>query len=281
MSAGLYSLTPNNCGPARIQIQHKVRALGQNPSDADRETIDELRDSLSPLYIELKILQRAAGIDEISSINVPSEDESDWDEDPNTNVIIGANADLSMAPSAPTSSVPTINHLIERQIIPLPSNGNVTRLFAPTELSRRERQAKTELDRIRELISEKSFQFSHVLRDAPRKSVKTRAQKKIKGLNGQLMFHSRLYSRCRKRMEILGAEPDILRTFRILTKEDVKASTAVLNPNIPGSTNFRLSWIWQASHLARHGHNDDDDTHPSPDYDASTLLECGFSSPYI
>ena len=29
--------------------------------------------------------------------------------------------------------------------------------------------------------------------------------------------------------------------------EDVKASTAIVNPNEPGSTQLKLSWIWQTA----------------------------------
>jgi hypothetical protein len=36
-----------------------------------------------------------------------------------------------------------------------------------------------------------------------------------------------------------------LKMFRILLKEDVKASTAILDPNITGSSSLQLSWIWQ------------------------------------
>ena len=36
-----------------------------------------------------------------------------------------------------------------------------------------------------------------------------------------------------------------LNTFRILLKEDVKASTAIRDPNIAGSSSLQLSWIWQ------------------------------------
>ena len=43
----------------------------------------------------------------------------------------------------------------------------------------------------------------------------------------------------------LGADNTILERFRILLKEDVKASTAILKPNLPGSSNLHLSWIWQ------------------------------------
>ena len=43
----------------------------------------------------------------------------------------------------------------------------------------------------------------------------------------------------------LGADQNVLNKFCILSREDVRASTGILKPNIPGSSNLRLSWIWQ------------------------------------
>ena len=43
----------------------------------------------------------------------------------------------------------------------------------------------------------------------------------------------------------LGADEHMLTKFKLLTRDDVKASTAILNPNIPGSSSIRLSWIWE------------------------------------
>ncbi|KAF8799518.1 hypothetical protein BYT27DRAFT_7007088, partial [Phlegmacium glaucopus] len=62
--------------------------------------------------------------------------------------------------------------------------------------------------------------------------------------------HCRIYSRCRSRLVTLGCDDETLNIFRILTKDDVEASTVVLNPNIPGSTKLRLSWLWGTSGLA-------------------------------
>ena len=42
----------------------------------------------------------------------------------------------------------------------------------------------------------------------------------------------------------LAAEEETLSRFPVLTRDDVKSSTALLNPNMPGSTKLRLSWIW-------------------------------------
>jgi hypothetical protein len=37
--------------------------------------------------------------------------------------------------------------------------------------------------------------------------------------------------------------------FQRLTKGDLNASTAILQPNEPGSTNLRLSWLWHNAHI--------------------------------
>ena len=35
--------------------------------------------------------------------------------------------------------------------------------------------------------------------------------------------------------------------FKVLTVNDIKASTAIVNPNEPGSTQLKLSWIWRSA----------------------------------
>jgi hypothetical protein len=51
----------------------------------------------------------------------------------------------------------------------------------------------------------------------------------------------------------LGANQEILSKFRVLLKEDVKSSTALLDPNNPGSSTLQLSWIWQAESNMQQG----------------------------
>jgi hypothetical protein len=66
----------------------------------------------------------------------------------------------------------------------------------------------------------------------------------IAKLNDQIKHFCHVYARARAAMVRLGANEQTLRRFQILLKEDIKASTAILNPNIPGSSSLRLSWIW-------------------------------------
>jgi len=108
------------------------------------------------------------------------------------------------------------------------------------------KQAAASLAALRDLIAEKSFQYSHVLRVAPRKGVRTHACSVIAQLNHRIGYHCRVYNRCREAMEKLEADNITLQTYQILQSQDIRSSTALLNPNEPGSTRHQLSWIWQS-----------------------------------
>jgi hypothetical protein len=179
---------------------------------------------------------------------------------------------------------------IEDQIIALPSNGNTSVVYRDLELTHRIRLAEEQLNHIRNLIAEKSFQFSHVIRVSPRKGATTRSRAAVKKLNNQIAEHGRMYGRCRAAIQILKADDIILSRLKILTPTDVGASTAMLNPNAPGSTRIKLSWIWQTSSrhivelpLSHTQHADSSDSHvpmaePVPE-GFESLSECIFYSP--
>jgi hypothetical protein len=139
---------------------------------------------------------------------------------------------------------------IEREIVALPSNSTLQPVLGQLELHLRQEQANTHLNRLRDLIADKSFQYSHIIRSAPRKSIRNHARTTIKNLNHEIAFHARVYAYCRAQMISLGASEETMHIYRVLTRDDIKASTAVLNPNIPGSTQLKLSWIWHST-LAR------------------------------
>jgi hypothetical protein len=66
-------------------------------------------------------------------------------------------------------------------------------------------------------------------------------------LNDKIAFHCRVYGQARSALVQLGADDGTLKTLRVLLKDDVKASTAMINPNSPGSSSVKLSWIWQSN----------------------------------
>ena len=134
----------------------------------------------------------------------------------------------------------------ESRRLSIPSRWQSTdNIYRAVELKLRILQADKTLQALRDTIADKSFQYSHVIRVAPRKAVRTRARAAITKLNFLIAYYSRVYGQCQAAMARLGADDPTLEKYQILLKDDVKSSTALLNPNEPGSTRVQLSWIWQ------------------------------------
>lgn len=133
----------------------------------------------------------------------------------------------------------------ERRALPLPSNHpHSNHPDRQVELKLRIQQASRYLSVLRESIADKSFQYSHIIRSAPSKGVRTRSRAIIGRMSENISHYARVYCQSRAAMSRLGADERTMNTFKVLTKDDVKASTAILNPNIPGSSSLKLSWIW-------------------------------------
>jgi hypothetical protein len=184
------------------------------------------------MFVQLKDLQILAGVTENPSTENPILDnETEYDE-------------------YEESSTQTVTELtpIERRIIVIPSNGNVQTNASASdlEIKFRVQQAKFQLNQLRDLIADISFQFSHVIRGQIRKNIRTRSQKRVKSLHNKLTLHARIYTRCRNHMVALNCGPTLLGQYQVLTKQDLKSSTAILDPNKPGSTSLKLSWIWHS-----------------------------------
>ena len=137
----------------------------------------------------------------------------------------------------------------ELKCLPLPSSLPNERSLHKLELTLRIKQASRCLTAIREAVAEKSFQYSHIIRSASTNAVRTRSRTVVRRISDKISYLSKVYCRSRSAMCRLGANEQIMNTFRELKREDVKASTAILNPNIPGSSTLHLSWIWVTSLL--------------------------------
>jgi hypothetical protein len=235
------------CHPSlfRIDIQDRVRRLTRVPSSADQITVERSRLQLSTLFAQLPQLQANAGVTSLAAAPAPQAldaspappafDDTQFEDEME---------DISSENPDPVAQSPV--PVPEQQMLHLPSNRNVTGNLGPVELRLRKQQAKKHLTKLRELIADKSFQYSHVIRDAPRKAVSTRARTVVKNLNMEIAHCARLYNHCRSRLMLLGADAYTLDIFRHLSYQDIKASTAILDPNTPGSTQICLSWIWQS-----------------------------------
>ena len=70
-----------------------------------------------------------------------------------------------------TNQVPPILMPIEHKVIALPSNGNLETDVSDLEIKFQIRQANSELNQLRDLIADISFQFSHVIHGQIRKNI--------------------------------------------------------------------------------------------------------------
>jgi len=192
---------------------------------------------LSAMMIRLKELQDSAMITtKLGTVEQANDDEEGQFDDNSYS------PDDTGAGGQKTGLDPTA---VERHVLTLPSNGNVSEDVAALEIRERAKQARRQIARLRDLIADISFQYSHVVRNAPRKGFRTAAQKRVRVLHHELSFNARLYSQCRSRLITLNCGERLLRMFRVLTRQDLKASTEILKPNEQGSSSIKLSWIWQ------------------------------------
>jgi hypothetical protein len=262
---------------SRLEVRAQVRQLGRNAGPLD--AVDKARETLSGLLLQLKTAQQAAGV---SDLNLPQTDDNMslhiWDDIMNESVPLsghsGAGAGAGPRPPSGRPTIPEHSAHIEDHSVPLPSNGNITQTHCQLELAHRILRAEFHLTRIRELIADKSFQYSHVIRVSPRKGVTTRARTSVKKLNAEIAGHCRMYTQCQATFIRLGADADIHGRLRPLSPDDVKASTAIINPNEPGSTRLKLSWIWQTAAGQRLGFATGLDAGVGDGADADAILEC-------
>lgn len=230
-----------NC--CRIDVQDKVRRLEKEPREEARAEVERLRQILTAEFLLLQALPHVIGDDNTTNEVTEDGDPTAFD-----------NIDDDPDEPEPTRTRPRAGHnsnqieLIppERRLITFPSTHlSNTHALCKMELNLRIKQATRYLAAIREAVAEKSFQYSHVLRKASSKAVRTRSRAAIAKLNNRIALYCRVYGRARLALVRLGADNRTLTRFRILLKDDVKASTAIKDPNAFGSSSVRLSWIWQ------------------------------------
>jgi hypothetical protein len=232
-----------------------VRHLRKEPREDDQKDVESRRLALISQFSVLDTLQGSIA----SALNLPASvidteanddaavfDDLD-DEEPRDNIL------PQQTPRGQAAAAGEDVPLPEQQFIALPSNsGPRHAAHRAEELKLRITQAEKCLQALRDAIADKSFQYSHVIRVASRKSVNTRARATIAKLNNKITYHARVYCRCRKAMAALDADDAMLQKYQILLKEHLRSSAALLNPNEPGSTRVQLSWIWKTANGGPH-----------------------------
>lgn len=227
-----------------------MRRLATEPREDDRKEVERLRQLLTPQFDVLDGLQNRAATQGFgTNDNHDTDDPSTFDDlDADQNYFHPvSHAPITRATSDGVAAAQDFGIVPpERRRLSIPSTWlSPDNPFRAMELTLRIVQASKSLQALRDIIADKSFQYSHVIRVAPRKGVRTRARATIAKLNYLIVYHCRVYGRCRAALARLGAEQKILDQYRILLKQDVRSSSALLNPNEPGSTRLQLSWIWQ------------------------------------
>ena len=224
----------------RIDIQDRVKRLKNDPREEARLEVERLRQCLTTDLILLQSSQPAFDQQVTLPPNIYDAEDSfddieDEDQEPD--------ADADAASQLPQADDVT---QLEQKSLHLPSSHLPNEHpLCQSELFLRIKQASRCLAAIREAVAEKSFQYSHVIRSAPSNAVQTRSRGVVRRISEQICYFSKVYCRARSAMCRLGANDQIMSTFRELKRVDVKASTAILDPNIPGSSSLCLSWIWE------------------------------------
>lgn len=165
-------------------------------------------------------------------------------------------------------TVPALPMLAENMSISLPSTVAACSVELKLhELALRQTQADSLLKALREVIAEKSMQYSHTMRGV----IKTRSRDRIATLNTKRNDLTYTYGRYREAMISLGADETVLAKYRTLSREDITSNTTVVNPNVPGSTTLHLSWIW---HVGRDDESAPAALHESASAHPVVLLVC-------
>jgi hypothetical protein len=244
--------------PYRIEVQDRVRRSGSKPNENDKADMDRMRQVLISQFSILDEHNPIPSAVFLSGKNKNSREETIFDN-------LDQRDDLAVDVDG-TVPVPIISNILpeeaasnitqpERRHVSIPSNWIANNNeYRKIELDLRISQGTRILSGLRDLIAEKSFHFSDVIRVAPRKGVRTRARSTVAKINNQITYHCRVYNLCRAALVRLRADQTTLTKFSVLERQDVRSSTRLLKPNQPGSTTDRLSWIWQC------GKNADDET---------------------
>lgn len=113
------------------------------------------------------------------------------------------------------------------------------------EISLRQGQANDALHHVRIGLAEKSFTFRTQIRKARSQQKKKIAWGGFHSLEANLRHQVRVYTKARHALVQLGASAEILSKYQVLKPEDLKVSTAVVDPRLPSRKEANLAWFWK------------------------------------
>lgn len=136
----------------------------------------------------------------------------------------------------------------------LPSNmsveGNLSgplKKMRAEELNLRIGHANDILQQLRILLAKKSFLFRTSVRSANSQQRKTRARKETSVVEKAVRHQVKLYYRTRAAMVRLGATEAVSSKYQALQPEQIKVSTAVVDPNARGQRLTQMPWFWRVN----------------------------------
>lgn len=139
----------------------------------------------------------------------------------------------------------------EKVQLPLPSSIGHARCLqfdltslANQEIELRNARANESLDELRCALGLKSAIFRKAVRNAHSQWTKTRAWSSVGTADKNVRIYAKRYRRSRQALIRLGAPEGILKSFRELTKADLKMSQDIIEENRFGQRDDTLSWIW-------------------------------------
>ncbi len=128
-------------------------------------------------------------------------------------------------------------------------------VYVEQELLLRQGQAEDALHAIRISLSEKAGVFRNQVRHANSQQTKTRAWSGITVLEKNVAQQAHIYFCTQHALVLLNANEEVLQRFQVLKKDNLSATTSVMDPSIQHHQNQALSWIWR---MKRQGDYDDD-----------------------
>ncbi|KAG6864254.1 hypothetical protein C0991_011049 [Blastosporella zonata] len=252
---------------AQVALQDRVRQLEARPTEEESRKVQQSRERLRLQLNALASAQADAhyapnllppslpGLGQIPGA-FDEEEEQQASFPPAADWGRPSAADWGRPSAADLGQPPAISALCQPEDVPLalPSSAaGAPCTFGDVEIRLRIGQVERLLQSIRELIAESSFMYSHVVRVAPRKQVKTRARASVAALRVSIATKARSYNIARGALLRLGAGGRLAEKYKVLQRADLAASTAIRDPNIPGSSRLQLSWLWRTN-----GENVDD-----------------------
>jgi hypothetical protein len=183
----------------------------------------------SQKYLGVEAFKECLGVIELGATDF----ESDWDP-------------IDPPLLHPNGAQPESFSIALPSALPLQSSHRVLLIRLLTiELELRKGHANDCLAEMRTTIGQQAYQCKKLLKPAQTKVHRTRARSSIQNVHRALILQTRIYNRTRNAMLSLGMELDALESlYKPLTKDDISVSSAVSDPNVAGSSQMKLSWIW-------------------------------------